>query len=304
MAVLRSDPRVQRDDTVRGGTRRGGRAARRIAVVAAVLLTAGGCTGPSTGTVPMRTSGPLAAGFEIEPGSALVGAVFPYGEEGLRAVLRIDGDLPDVFEGYVRQAGELGFPVSPSAGRPAGQWCVEDPEEWRYDGRDRGAFQVDCSASGYAADQWRVSLHGLADPDGAGYIEIVGGVLPQTAPEPEFLVPLVPDGPVAPLTDVELAPGRAAPGEPVRVVQGSALLLEPLPNGCSSGYTAVLEVAGDLAPVMRSYREQYRRPTSRLALRDDGRVQYFREDYAGGGGVGVVGLPGEPAHILIDRCHY
>jgi hypothetical protein len=299
---------MQRDDRAGGGR---ARATRRTAATAATVLLLGGCTGPSSdqaatgaGAVPMRISGPLAAGFEIEPGSALVGAVFRHGEEGLRAVLRVDGDLPDVFERYVRQAGELGFPVSPSAARPAGQWCVEDPEEWEYGGQDMGAFSVDCSASGHAADRWSMSLHGLADPDGAGYIEIIGGALPQTAPEPDLLVPLVPDGPVAPLTDVELAPGRAAPDEPVDVVQGSALLMEPLPNGCWAGYTAVLEVAGELAPVMRSYREQYRRPISRLALRDDGRVQFFREYYAGGGSVGVVGLPGEPAHILIDRCHY
>jgi hypothetical protein len=282
-----------------------------MTVLASVVMAVGGCSGsfadhaaPDTSAVPVRTSGPLAAGFEIEPGSALIGPVFPYGDNGLRVILRVDADLPRVFEEYVSQAAALGFPVSPSLGRPAGQSCSDDREEWENGRTNVGAFEVGCSAYGYESDQWSMSLSGLAGADGQGYIQIGGGEEPEPAPKPDILIPAVADGPVAPLTDVELAPDLAAAVEPVRVVQGSALLFEPLPSGCSSGgYTAMLQVTGELTAVMRGYREQYDKDRLRLALRDDKQMLFFREDFPGGGGIRAIGLAGDPSHILIDRCN-
>ena len=267
----------------------------------ALVLALGGCTDEPEEVV--STSGELAGGFEIEPGSALIGPVFPYDQNGLRAFLRVDGDLPRIFEGYVRQAVELGFPVSSDLERPAEEWCSDDPEEWRNGRDDVGDFVVECSAYGYQSDQWSMSLSGLAESAGQGYIEISGGKR-AVEPKPDILIPAVDDGPVAPLTDVELAPDLAAADEPVRIVRGSAPLFEPLASGCSSGgYTAVLEVTGELTSVMRGYREQYDQDRLRLALRDDEQVLFFREDFPGGGGVSAIGLTGDPSHILIDRCN-
>ena len=77
----------------------------------ALVLALGGCADEPEEVT--RTSGELADGFEIEPGSGLVGAVFPLGSgPGHQAVLRVDGDLPTVFEEYARQAEELGYPLT------------------------------------------------------------------------------------------------------------------------------------------------------------------------------------------------
>ena len=86
----------------------------------ACVLALGGCSSDEPDEV-VRTSGPLAAGFEIEPGSGLVGAVFPHGAEGQVVVLRVEG-LRALRPG-LRRRGRRGIPRArdrPALGRRPG----------------------------------------------------------------------------------------------------------------------------------------------------------------------------------------
>ena len=280
------------------------------ALAAACVLALGGCSPDEEPDEVVRTSGPLAAGFEIEPGSGLIGAVFPSGDEGLHVFLRVDDDVETVFEGYARQAEELGFPVTPYLGRPDGQWCSDDPERWSsYVGEDT-AFEVECSAYGSDIDEsdgppyWSMRLRGLAGPDGSGYLEISGG---RYSGAPASRPPLE-DGPVASPTDVEIAPDLAVyEDDPqLRVVDGSELVFDPLPSECATGgWVAVLRVTGDLLPVMRGYAEQIdsMRAFSPAEVVGDEQNPSVGASAAGGGDLGAVGVAGDPSHILIGRCN-
>ena len=73
---------------------------RHISAPSATVLVFAltGCTDEPDDVV--RTSGALAGGFEIEPGSGLAGAVFPLGYDGgHQAVLRVEGDARRVLDG-------------------------------------------------------------------------------------------------------------------------------------------------------------------------------------------------------------
>lgn len=271
-------------------------------LLAATALALGGCSDEPEDE--LRASGPLAAGFEIEPGSALVGAVFPVGDEGLRAVLQVDGDMEEVFEGYVRQADELGFPVAVGPARPDGQLCTDDTAQWYTTRSDAEAYELECVASGSGENRWSMELRGLAGADGQGYLEIVGGTYAGTSASP----PPVADGPVAPTTDDELVPELAVPEDdpPLRLVEGSELIGEPLPATCATGgFVAVLRVTGELLPVMRGYAGQI---AAMRAFGSDGLVggedePSVRASAAGGGDLSVLGAAGDPSHILVDRCN-
>lgn len=274
------------------------RAAWVVATTAGVLTLAG-CTGEPDDVV--RRSGALADGFEIEPGSGLVGAVFPYGG-GHQAVLRVDGDLPRVFEGYVRQAEELGHPAEAPPWRQPGEWCSDPGDATDDDPQD--PFAVECEAYGSAANEWQVSVRGLAEPDGQGYIHLRAD-LHADRREP---APLESDGPVASATDEQLAPELTPFGDdpPLRVVEGSELISEPFPATCiTGGYVAVLRVTDDLMPVMRGYEEQFTATqaftTEGLAGDDDEPLVWASA--AGGGTLSALGVAGDPSHVLIERCN-
>lgn len=277
--------------------------ARAPALATFLALTLTACTGEPD--EELRTSGPLAAGFEIAPGPALLGDVFPFGDEGLQVVLRVDGDLERVFEGYVRQAADLGYPVT--ARWSDGQWCSDDPERWSSFRGEDTSFEVECAASGFEQDDpdYRsMRLRGLAGPDGTGYLEISGGTYSGT---PESLPP-VEDGPVAAITDDDVAPDHLAVHEddPFHVVEGSELAFDPLPSECATGgWIAMLRVTGDLLPVMRGYAEQIaamRAFTTEGLLGDEGQPSVLASA-AGGGDLSVVGLAGDPSYVLIERCN-
>lgn len=276
-----------------------------VAATTACALGIAGCTGEPEEVA--RTSGPLAAGFEIEPGSGLIGTLFPYDGDGLRVFLRVDGDMQEVFEGYVRQADELGFPVTAPGWWPDGQWCSDDPEEWNSSGGEATAFTLECSASGSEYDNppyWSMSLRGLVGADGSGYLVISGGSF---SGEPAASRPAVEDGPVASLTDAEVAPGLAVyEDEPIHVVEGSELVFDPLPSTCATGgWVAMLRVTGQFLPVMRGYAEQFdaMRAFGPAELVGDDEEVSVSTSAAGGGDLGAVGLAGDPSYILIQRCN-
>lgn len=288
------------------------RAARGLLVGTALVLAVGGCTDEPEEVT--RTSGALTEGFEIEPGSGLVGTVFPLGySAGHQAVLRVDGDLHDVFEGYVRQAEELGHPVqAPPWSRP-GEWCT-DPgdgtddqivgDEAIDDDPVDDPFPVECTAISFDPGEHVVSLRGLAESDGSGYIHLEV----QSSFDGEEPPPLEPDGPVASVTDDEPAPELAVPEDnpPVRLVDGSRPVMDPLPATCATGgFLTVLQVTGDLLPVMRGYAEQF---SAMTAFETEGLVGSQDEPLlwasaAGGGDLAAVGVAGDPSYVLIDRCN-
>jgi len=280
------------------------------------VLALGGCTDEPEEVV--RTSGALAEGFEIEPGSGLVGAVFPLGYgAGHQAVLRVDEDLPSVFERYVQQAEDLGHPLeSGYPRRPEGQWC-SDPDDVDNDqivGEDasdddprEGPFEVECTAFDLALDEQSVSVRGLADSAGRGYIHL----RVQRSFDPEEPPPLASDGPVASATDDEIATDLTPHEEPpVRLVEGSELLSEPFPATCiTGGYVAVLHVTDELVPVMRGYLQQFTDAgftVEGLAgeglAGDDDQVSVYTSA-AGGGGLSAIGVAGDPSYVLIERCN-
>jgi hypothetical protein len=267
----------------------------------ALVLALAGCSDEPEEVA--RTSGALADGFEIEPGSGLVGGVFPlvYGV-GHQAVLRVDGDLPEVFEGYVRQAEELGYPMESWPQRPEGQWCT-DSDDATDDEPSEGPFEVECTAFTVAPEDSSVSVRGLADADGGGYIHL----RVQPSFDTDEPAPLASDGPVASATDDESAAGLTPYEEPpVRLVEGSELVSEPFPATCiTGGYVAVLRVTDDLVPVMRGYEEQFAAmrafTTEGLAGDDDALLVWASA--AGGGTLSALGVAGDPSHVLIERCN-
>ncbi len=288
---------------------------RALLAAIACVLALGGCTGAGEPEEVVRTSGALSDGFEIEPGSGLVGTVFPHGAEGGLAVLRVDEDLEAVFRGYVQQAEELGFPVGSDDGG-ADPECSgpDDGEDDDIVGGEAGAepvdepFPVECRASGLVMTESMVSslgVRGLAAADGSGYLVLVYDRYEGDAPEQSGLTS---DGETAPATDDELAPDLTPETDdpPLRVVEGSALVTDPLPSGCvTGGYLAVLEVTGDLMPVMRGYLEQF---TDTRAFTSEGLVGDEDEpavsaSAAGGGTLSARGLAGDPSYVLIERCN-
>jgi hypothetical protein len=295
------------------------RSAALLRVLAAVSvggLALAGCAepaaetaAPAVSTAPQRTSGPLADGFEIEPGSGLVGTVFPVSEgDGWQAVLRVDGDGERVFGGYVRQAESLGQRLqSEWCCRPEEQYC-SDPDDEFTDDEPRGPFRVSCAA--YTAfdeyedqpDQPVVGLRGFFGAGGAGWIQLGGGrVLGGTPPWAP-----VADGPAAAATDVEVAPDLTPEREsPVRVVEGSTLISDPIPSECGTGgYIAVLQVIGEPAPVLRGYEAQFLDAGfgSPGLTGEDGELRVVAST-AGGGMLSAVGAGVDPSFVLLERCN-
>ena len=91
----------------------------------------------------------------------------------------------------------------------------------------------------------------------------------------------------------DLAPPEDDPS--LRVVEGSELVTDPLPSGCTTGgYLAVLEVTGELMPVMRGYLQQFTRTTaftSEGLVGDEEEPRAFA-DAAGGGSLSASGVAG------------
>jgi hypothetical protein len=275
---------------------------RAALAVPLLVLALASCTDEPDEVV--RTSGALADGFEIEPGSGLVGAVFPLGYGvGHQVVLRVDADLPQVFDGYVRQAEDLGHPLESGwMQRPEGQWC-NDPEDGIDDDDPReGPFEIECTASSLVSGDHSVSVRGLADPDGSAYIHL----RVQPSFDTETPEPLTSDGPVAATTDDEIS-ADLTPGEetPVRLVEGSELLSVPFPSTCiTGGYVAVVQVTDDLLPVMRGYVEQFTEAGfTGEALVGSEDEPLVVASAAGGGDLSAIGVAGDPSHVLIERCN-
>ena len=298
-----------------GSPDRPGGPARLLTTALAAGFVLGGCAEPTDEVAaappptvaPVITSGPLADGFEIEPGSGLVGVVFPQ-RDGWEAVLRVEDDGGRVFGGYIRQAEALGQQLQAEwCCRPEGQYC-SDPDDDFTDDEPRAPFRVGCAAyTAFEEGQDEpppivVGLRGFFGADGAGWIHLGGSrVFSETPPWPS-----VADGPVAPVTDVEIAPDLTPEREtPVRVVEGSTLISEPIPSTCTTGgYLAVLQVTGDLLPVMRGYGEQFAADGFEPAeLVGDGNELLLEGHQAGGGSLSAVGVAGDPSHVLVRRCN-
>ena len=287
--------------------------ARVLACLAALILLAAcaettqGDGGPraSASTAlppPTRTSGPLAEGFEIEPGSSLIGVVFSTGYgESRQAVLRVDGNAHRVVDGYVRQAQELGFSRDePEFPGPNGASCTDPHDDVKDE--ESGPFPVRCEARGHRANDLEWSLDGLLGPDEQGYLIFRTTGTFNGGSDP---LPLIPDGPAAPVTDVEVAPGMTPEfEEAVRVVEGSAVIAGPLPVRCNGGYVTVLRVTGELTPVMRGYEERFTAAGfGGEGFRGDDHVLHVYTDSGGGGTLSAVAVAGDPSYLLIERCN-
>jgi hypothetical protein len=275
------------------------RPARGLLVVATCVLVAAACSGEPEEVV--RTSGPLADGFEIEPGSGVVGAVFPvalpYGGDW-QAILRVDGDLQRVFEGYIQQAEDLGYSFDSEFPIPGGQRCGRPEDVTAADDLDE-EFLTRCSVNGSGPDGLEFFLERSVAADGDGHVYLsIKDYSEASAP------PTLPsDGPIAPATDVDLVPGWTANGDErsVRVVQGSEVIYGPDVDA-GIGYTVIVQVPDDLMPVMRGYEARFTAAgfTSR-GLVGSADEPILETSTAGGGTLIAVGVAGNPSYVLITR---
>ncbi len=188
--------------------------------------------------------------------------------------------------------------------RPEGQWC-SDPGDENHDDEPPGPFLVGCTAYTHPPDvvSLALSLKGFVDPDGTGYVHIRADRLP---PEGQALPP-IPDGPVAPAMHFEVSRELTPETDsPIRVVEGSALISAPVPAECGTGgYVAVLQVTGELTPVLRGYQEQFTGAGfgSADGLTGDDGVLRISTSAAGGGTMSAVAVVGDPSYVLLERCN-
>ena len=300
MAYLRAD---------RAGTRTSQRRVASILVVAGVSLSfPTGCESGSSpsGNVsasptaaPGRTSGPLADGLEIEDGSTLIGTVFPYPyDPGWSALMRIDGDPRQVFDSYREETeAAVNLSMRPDSATGCFQDDPDDPDGFPRDPRPHArfpGFPLACFSGGVSG-HYAVYLTALvnAEEDRAYLTIDFEHLQPVDPPQ----LPLAPDGPAATPTDEEIH--ESGPGEePLRVIEGSRLVDEPLPMAGGIGYEAVLEVTGDPLTVMRGYAAEFGREHEGDLWGDD-RALVARYWSAGGGSPAAVAVIGDPTFIRV-----
>ena len=263
--------------------------------------TADGDATPTTFPAPTKTSGALGDGFEIEAGSGLVGAVFPtLTGNGWWALLRGDRDAHRVFTGYIRQAERLGLSLGdPGHPLPDDEWCSDTDSE--SDDEEPDPFSVRCQVGGQAAHGRWWDLQAFLKETDDGYLILTAQANSAVRPSP---LPLIPDGPVAAATEVEVAPGMTPSTDDaaVRVVEGTTPIIEPLPACGAGGYLAMLEVTGDLPAVMRGYNAQF--TIAESELRGDKHVlSAITGPSAGAGTQAAIAVPGDPSYLLISRCN-
>jgi hypothetical protein len=277
-----------------GAARPRGRARAALAAVL-TLGVVGGCTSspsadlgaPASATaVPERTSGPLADGIEILDGSALIGTVFEYtGGDGWWAVLRIEGDPRQAMDAYREQfEGVLGVPLLPNSETGCGPELVQPP------------FELLCRSGAATGENWLGLRMLVSEDDDRAFLQIDRSDAVAAPPEPADMLPTLRDGEVSPATDEPIGSSYGADHMMLRVVEGSRLLADPLPNE-GIGYRAVLQVTGDPATVMRGYAAQFKDGATRL-LGDEQEI-LASLDQAGGAHITLHAMLGEPAYILI-----
>jgi hypothetical protein len=186
--------------------------------------------------------------------------------------------------------------------RPEGQWC-SDPDDENTDDDPPGSFPIGCQAFEPEADDPSLSLRGFVDADGKGYVHVRADRL---SAEREAL-PHISDGPVAPVTDAEVAADLTPETDdpPVRIVEGSALIADPIPSGCGTGgYVAVLQVTAELTSVLRGYQEQFAAAGfGSEGLTGNHEVLRVSAGTPGGGDLSAVAVVGDPSHLLLERCN-
>lgn len=278
--------------------------------MATFMLIFSACTGsadevdaPGTSTALVRTSGALADGFDLEPGSGVIGAVFPvalpYGGRW-QAIMRVDGDLQRVFEGYVGQAEDLGFSFDSELNAPEGQRCG-GPADGNTGYSPAEQFRVRCIAYGSGPDDVELYIGGVVETNGEGrmYLSLLDY---SNASRP---APLPSGGPVAAATDSELAPGWTPNGDErsVHIVEGTEVVFGPDVEP-SRSYMVMLRVSGELMPVMRGYEEQFINASfDSSGIVGDEDEPILETSTAGGGTLTAVGVAGNPSYVLIERIN-
>ena len=137
----------------------------------------------------------------------------------------------------------------------------------------------------------------ISDDDDRAYLQIDWSAAHPTPPEPADMPPPLPDGEVAPATDEPLGESYGADHMQLRIVEGSRLLVDPLPNG-GVGYYAVLQVTGDPAAVMRGYVTQFKDGATRL-LGDEHEILGSLAQ-AGGAHITIRAVLEDPTVILVS----
>ena len=138
----------------------------------------------------------------------------------------VDGDVRVLLDSYREQVKEaLGITTLPYA-----SYACRDS--------DLSSFPVECNSQAWSGT-YAAYLHAWVNEEQhRAYLSIVVSHLHPINPP---LLPLAPDGPAAPPTDETI--DESAPFEdPLRIIEGSRLIDEPLPTANYTGYAAVLEV--------------------------------------------------------------
>lgn len=319
--------------------------------MAAVGVLLGGCASPGDHSVAVPTIAPgvtspagtpLADGFVVAEGSVLIGEVYPNlrvlrspaempspttGERsGWTAQLLVVGDPLAVFNDYVAQAGELGYPMD-------GGCSIDEAQSTSipladYDG-DAGRL-LRCAGEYYRStdvepiDVLRVAVEMfVGDLSGlpARHVNVSLTQVGDGSGDPEPFQNGPPLGPVSdrvPVLPVLDPPSLPAVGEPiapellsrteVRVPVGSALAA--IPSGgarCANGYDAVLvtaDVGAALADLERQLDDLDSHPIEYLEVQREGvTFRSFSVDPIGDGHGIVTSAEGSPVStILISAC--
>lgn len=284
---------------------------------------------PAGSILPAGT--PLADGFVVTEGSALVGDVYPQRragqeeESGWTAQLLVTGDPLSVFEEYVAQAGRLGYPMTGGCSVAVPQMspvALSDPlakdahllqcgaghDRYYEDGpRDQLSVSVTLyvgERGGLPLRHLEVSLFLLGDGRQAPPEQDDYNALPVTDPVPDLPV-LEPVPPPKPGEPIKLGP-RMQLNAPV----GSTLVASLAPGGvCGEvGYAAVfttLDVDAALADLERQLADENRGPVEYVVVTGDG-VTYRTFTVNPGAGAGIAQVTtaerADRNTILISAC--
>jgi hypothetical protein len=216
----------------------------------------------------------------------LLGTVFENGGSWF-ALLRIDGDPRQVLDGYRTQLERvLRVPVRPASATGCG------PEG------DVAPFYVLCRSAAATSARW-VGLRALiSENERRNYLSIDWS---ETSPNgPAQTPPPLPSGAVAPATGARLAPSYSADDLVLHLVEGSRLLGDPLPAG-AIGYSAVLQVTGDPAAVLRGYAAQFK--DGAITLVGDASGKRATLDQAGGAHITIEATVGDTSFIRVSYSY-
>lgn len=299
-----------------------------VSAVLVVAIVCIGCTSSSSGTpksVPDQrgTGTPLGLGLKVQPGSRLLGMVFPSqwpqpGYEDHQAVFTVNGDPAAVLDGYETQMKREGLDVLWRTCGPFGMGDLVECEIRASKGPPLGgerSVYLELVAPP-ATDHTMTTTIFIRTSEREPSVTVTSTTLDEDASRVAKLPTTTPPPTTAPpFTDVFatvgsrntktasiprvgqlIMPKSMDPGLGLRVVDGVRLLAPAAPlNGGSMGWVAVARVTGDPVAIRDGYFRAAGERVDELQMktgRSGGKpVYYGSASAAGGAGLYTVTVP-------------